>query len=143
MNQGTILGSQIGRWVVLAAVVALLGALLLTIRPVGAQTPPTGCDPVGRGEAREYVCNLTYAENGTGPVKNLGALDRDIRQVVKVWELVTDAGDADLRGSPERPGLHRRVCRLRGVQDRPRDGRAELQESAGLRESPVDCHRKP
>ena len=43
MNQGTNLGSQIGRWIVLAAVVALLGALLLTIRPVGAQdgTPPT------------------------------------------------------------------------------------------------------
>ena len=103
MNQGTILGSQIGRWVVLAAVVALLGALLLTIRPVGAQTPPTGCDPVGRGEAREYVCNLTYAENGTGPVKNLGALDRDIRQVVKVWELVTDAGDAGDAAVPKDP----------------------------------------
>ena len=42
MNQGTILGSQIGRWIILAAVVALLGALLLTIRPVGAQdAPPT------------------------------------------------------------------------------------------------------
>ena len=41
MNQGTILGSQIGRWIVLAAFVALLGALLLTIRPVFAQvTPP-------------------------------------------------------------------------------------------------------
>ena len=39
MNQGTNLGSQIGRWIILAAVVALLGALLLTIRPVGAQTP--------------------------------------------------------------------------------------------------------
>ena len=37
MNQGTNLGSQIGRWIILAAVVALLGALLLTIRPVGAQ----------------------------------------------------------------------------------------------------------
>ena len=37
MNQGTNLGSQIGRWIILAALVALLGALLLTIRPVGAQ----------------------------------------------------------------------------------------------------------
>ena len=37
MNQGTNLGSQIGRWIVLAALVALLGALLLTMRPVGAQ----------------------------------------------------------------------------------------------------------
>ena len=106
MNQGTILGSQIGRWIILAAVVALLGALLLTIRPVGAQTPPTGCDPVGRGEAREYVCNLTYAENGTGPVHNLGALDRDIRQVVKVWELVTDENEDD--GRQRRPSRETR-----------------------------------
>ena len=43
MNQGTNLGSQIGRWIILAAVVALLGGLLLTIRPAGAQdgTPNT------------------------------------------------------------------------------------------------------
>ena len=47
MRQGTILGSQIGRWIILAALVALLGALLLTIRPVGAQqdTPPVP-DPI-------------------------------------------------------------------------------------------------
>ena len=45
MNQGTNLGSQIGRWIVLAAVVALLGALLLTIRPVGAQDVPPVLDP--------------------------------------------------------------------------------------------------
>ena len=37
INQGTNLGSQIGRWIILAALVALLGALLLTIRPVVAQ----------------------------------------------------------------------------------------------------------
>ena len=43
MNQGTILGGQIGRWVVLAALVVVLGALLLTIRPAGAQdAPPSG-----------------------------------------------------------------------------------------------------
>ena len=60
MNQGTNLGSQIGRWIILAAVVALLGALLLTIRPVGAQdAPPTvsNADTV-----------FDYAENGTGPI---------------------------------------------------------------------------
>ena len=101
MNQGTILGSQIGRWIVLAALVVVLGALLLTIRPVGAQTPPpTGCTKVGTGIDREYVCNVTYAENGTGSVYNLGAQDRDVTQVVKVWELVTDrtdpAANADL-----------------------------------------------
>ena len=42
MNQGTNLGSQIGRWIVLAALVAVLGALLLTIRPVFAQVSPPG-----------------------------------------------------------------------------------------------------
>ena len=41
MRQGTILGSQIGRWIVLAALVAVLGALLLTMRPVGAQQGPS------------------------------------------------------------------------------------------------------
>ena len=46
MNQGTILGSQIGRWIILAALVALLGALLLTIRPVFAQATPPGA-PTG------------------------------------------------------------------------------------------------
>ena len=91
MNQGTILGGQIGRWVVLAALVVVLGALLLTIRPVAAQTE--GCHTVGTGTASEYVCNLTYAENGKGPVYNLGAQDRDVTQVVKVWELVTDEND--------------------------------------------------
>ena len=46
MRQGTNLGSQIGRWIVLAALVALLGALLLTIRPVFAQSSPLGA-PTG------------------------------------------------------------------------------------------------
>ena len=47
MRQGTILGSQIGRWIIFAALVVALGALLLTIRPVGAQqdTPPVP-DPI-------------------------------------------------------------------------------------------------
>ena len=40
MNQGTNLGSHIGRWIILAALVAVLGALLLTMRPVGAQDAP-------------------------------------------------------------------------------------------------------
>ena len=42
MRQGTNLGSQIGRWIILAALVALLGALLLTIRPVFAQSSSLG-----------------------------------------------------------------------------------------------------
>ncbi len=41
MKQGTILGSQVGRWILLAALVVALGAFLLTTQPVGAQlTPP-------------------------------------------------------------------------------------------------------
>lgn len=45
MKQGTSLGSQLGRWMILAALVVALGALLLTIRPAGAQSSlgvPTG-----------------------------------------------------------------------------------------------------
>ena len=66
MKQGTNLGSQIGRWIILAAVVALLGALLLTIRPVGAQqeTAPT----LSNAETQ-----FDYAEDGTGPVTTFRA----------------------------------------------------------------------
>ena len=52
MNQRTNLGSQIGRLIILAALVALLGALLLTTRPAGAQDngtiefPENSKDPV-------------------------------------------------------------------------------------------------
>ena len=67
MKQGTILGSQIGRWIILAALVALLGALLLTIRPVGAQdAPPTIPNP---------VTVFDYNENGTGQVTKYTATD--------------------------------------------------------------------
>ena len=54
MKQGTILGSQIGRWIILAALVVVLGALLLTIRPVGAQSSA----PI----------EVSYPENSTGRV---------------------------------------------------------------------------
>ena len=67
MNQGTNLGSQIGRWIVLAAVVALLGALLLTIRPVGAQDAPPS--------VRDAKTLFDYAENGKGPVTTYRATD--------------------------------------------------------------------
>ena len=92
MNQGTNLGSQIGRWIILAAVVALLGALLLTIRPVVAQTE--GCQTVGTTAAdKKAVCYYEFEEHGTGRVATLSALERDFTQVVKVWELVTDDDD--------------------------------------------------
>ena len=78
MNQGTNLGSQIGRWIVLAAVVALLGALLLTIRPVGAQqdTAPTLSNAVTAHD---------YAENGKGLITTFRARDPENNPVF--WTL--------------------------------------------------------
>ena len=78
MNQGTNLGSQIGRWIVLAALVALLGALLLTIRPVGAQNLVAHTDEV--------------REHSTDEVR-LGAYEPDRTQIADRWELVTDTDD--------------------------------------------------
>ena len=88
MNQGTILGSQIGRWIILAALVALLGALLLTIRPVAAQNVVT--------QAAEV------RENSTDTVRLRGT-ELDRRQVTDRWELVADANDpaADLTNFPD------------------------------------------
>ena len=77
MKQGTNLGSQIGRWIILAAVVALLGTLLLTIRPVGAQdAPPT------IGDARTV---FSYAENGDKPIITYRARDPEDKPVF--WTL--------------------------------------------------------
>ena len=79
MNQGTNLGSQIGRWIILAAVVALLGALLLTIRPAGAQSNVV----THSGEVKEHSTDVV----------NLAALEPDRTQVADRWELVTDTDD--------------------------------------------------
>ena len=89
MNQGTNLGSQIGRWIVLAAMVALLGALLLTIRPVGAQDAP----PLIPNAETEF----TYAENGTGPVTTYRATDPEGNKIF--WTLEgTDDADFKIEG---------------------------------------------
>ena len=56
MKQGTSLGSQLGRWIILAALVVALGALLLTIRPVGAQTD-------GAPVIDDAPAAFTHAEN--------------------------------------------------------------------------------
>ena len=77
MNQGTKLGSQIGRWIILAALVVALGALLLTIRPAGAQ------------EAKTY----TYAENGTRSVAAFNATAQETGG--KVYWSLGDADDED------------------------------------------------
>ena len=83
MNQGTNLGSQIGRWIILAAVVALLGALLLTIRPLAAQS--TGdCEKIGG----ELTCS--YVEHSAGHVYDFHA---DTAGAEIAWTLVTTQAD--------------------------------------------------
>ena len=103
MKQGTFLGSQIGRWIILAAMVALLGALLLTIRPVGAQSSA----PI----------DVSYPENSTGRVGSpVYAQDPERRGVnwkvegtdFERFEITTNnnAGTLTFRDSPdfEAPG---------------------------------------
>ena len=89
MRQGTNLGSQIGRWIILAALVALLGALLLTIRPVGAQdAPPT----ISSAETQ-----FTYDEDDTGPITTYRARDPEGRPIF--WTLGgADAADFTIAG---------------------------------------------
>ena len=82
MNQGTNLGSQIGRWIILAAVVALLGALLLTTRPAGAQDNGT----------------IEFPENSTDPVAIFTDDDPEDDMPI-AWSLATDtdvSGNDDL-----------------------------------------------
>ena len=87
MNQGTNLGSQIGRWIILAAVVALLGALLLTIQPVGAQSTD------GAPQLRIVPPNtVEHNENDGGPVYTFQATDPEGKEIF--WTLSgIDAGD--------------------------------------------------
>ena len=89
MKQGTNLGSQIGRWIILAAVVALLGALLLTIRPLGAQEAPPS--------VRDANTLFDYAENGTGPITTYLATDPENNPIF--WTLGgPDAADFTIEG---------------------------------------------
>ena len=78
MNQGTSLGSQVGRWILLAALAVALGALLLTIRPAGAQ---------------DDSATIEYAEGGTDPVATLSATDPEMDMVT--WT-VADGGTGTL-----------------------------------------------
>ena len=83
MNQGTNMGSQIGRWIILAAVVALLGALLLTIRPLAAQTPA------------ETV--FDHNENDTGAITTYSSTDPEGNTIF--WTLGgADAADFTIDG---------------------------------------------
>ena len=86
MNQGTNLGSQIGRWIILAALVVALGALLLTIRPLGAQSD-------GAPQLTIVPPNtVEHNENDGGPVYTFVATDPEGKTIF--WTLSgTDADD--------------------------------------------------
>ena len=102
MNQGIKLGSQMGRFIILAALVVALGALLLTIRPVVAQQTD-GCGRVGT-IVTCYFTELTelneLARTDALEVGQLRARDFDVTEFKAViWELVTDGDDPAL-GDP-------------------------------------------
>ena len=77
MNQRTILGSQLGKWITLAVLVAVL-ATLLTASVVRAQEDST---------------TIEYAENGTDPVVTLTATDPDEGDMI-TW-MVESTGAED------------------------------------------------
>ena len=74
MKQGTSLGSQLGRWIILAAMVALLGALLFTTRPAGAQDNGT----------------IEFPENSDDPVITFSAGDPEDDTPIS-WSMPTTA----------------------------------------------------
>ena len=77
MKQGIILGSQKGRWIILAALVVVLGALLFLL-------------PGGLVQAQNDVYIDAYPENSKEPVATLTATDpENVRTIV--WEVVPAA----------------------------------------------------
>ena len=111
MNQGTDLGSQKGRWVILAALVAVLGALLFLLPGVMAQESTT----------------IEYTENSTDAVVTLSAGDPEGATPI-TWSLPAADPDGVLR-----PSGRCRRRRRRRLQDQP-ERRARIQESAQFRE---------
>ena len=78
MNQGTNLGSQKGRWVILAALAAVLGALLFLLSGVQAQESTT----------------IYFTENSTDAVVTLSASDPEDATPI-TWSLVMADPDGD------------------------------------------------
>ena len=81
MSQGTNLGSQKGKWIILAALVAVLGALLFLL-------------PGGLVQAQSAEQFFTYPENGNDPVATFTASDPEGAMPV-VWSL-TDMAVTDV-----------------------------------------------
>ena len=83
MKQGTKLGSQKGRWIILAALVVVLGALLYLL-------------PGGLAQAQQAQQSFTYAEDDTEPVATFTATDPEGVSPI-VWSLLENAtGTQDL-----------------------------------------------
>ena len=89
MNQGTILGSQIGRWIVLAALVAVLGALLFLL-------------PGGLVQAQQTAETYYHQENDDNPVVTLSATDPEGVAPI-YWDILESDIDADLPGGEVGP----------------------------------------
>ena len=83
MNQGTNLGSQKGRWIILAALVAVLGALLFLLPGVMAQQT-----------AETYY----HQENSDDPVVTLSATDPEGVAPIHWVIFFDDGNDQDLPG---------------------------------------------
>ena len=85
MSQGTNLGSQKGKWIILAALVAVLGALMFLM-------------PGGLVQAQNDVYIDSYLENSTQPVATLTATDPESAGTI-VWEVVSaDATFTEIDG---------------------------------------------
>ena len=87
MNQGTNLGSQKGRWIILAALVAVLGALLFLM-------------PGGLLQAQQTAETFYYHENGDEPVVTLTADDPEGVTPIQ-WDILMEDIDADLPGGAD------------------------------------------
>ena len=138
MKQGTNLGSQIGRWIILAAVVAYWELCCSPSGPSGRSRPRDVKQWALLLQTRKRFANYEYDENGTGQVARLSALERDVTQVVKVWELVSDAGTTTLPDDPSTTFPDYGHFRIDAGF-----GRVDFQESAQLREPRVGggCQR--
>ena len=79
MKQGTKLGSQKGRWIILAALVVVLGALLYLL-------------PGGLAQAQQAQQSFTYAENGNRAGGDLLGHRPGGRHPI-VWSLLEDAAN--------------------------------------------------